>query len=281
MNLIKSFHIILYLYLEQLLTGLCFAQVNSTGTPLLGGPCKGSEITSRQVGHCQCTSGKSTQCKNCGLSSDCPKEIGIHSHSQLEKCYMGCTDDNQECDSCFLWFVELCQCLQDGPGVCPQRQSTTAGAYWVLMSAGRLMTTTELMPGILNLPTEDPWEWGQQLWQRGAQALAINSVVTRSQEQIHMHICPVDSGAQEYLAFLDPTKYLAMTKIPGMPWLCRASTQTGQSITGVTADTRAQIANAQCADYLGTAVIVDSKDRTWACVTYDAVDATEHIFCKY
>lgn len=96
-----------------------------------------------------------------------------------------------------------------------------------------------------------------------------------------MHLCPVNGSAQDYLAYLDPTKYQSMTKIPGAPWLCRAAPNTGQSISGVTSDTLAQIGRAGCPDGVGAAVIVDTKDRTWACVTYDPNEATEYVFCKY
>ncbi|KAJ6120328.1 hypothetical protein N7523_004608 [Penicillium sp. IBT 18751x] len=259
MNL-KGVHLILYVYLEQLFTGLCFAQDNATGTAGLGGACQGNEITARQVSHCQCP---------------------IYSHSQLEKCGVGCTDDNKACNSCYIWFEQLCKCLQDGAAVCPQRPSTSAGAYWVLMSSGSLMTTTQLIPGIRELSIEDPWEWGQQLYARGSQALAINSARTRSQEQIHMHICPINQATQTYLDNLDHTNYQSLTKIPGKPWYCRANQNKGQPISGVTADTQSRLASGQvCVDYVGAAVIVDSRDRTWACVTYDE-DTTEYVFCHY
>ncbi|KAJ5677361.1 uncharacterized protein N7477_002994 [Penicillium maclennaniae] len=279
MNLIKGFHIILYLYLEQLFTGLCFAQNNATGTAGLGGACKGNEITTRQVSHCQCQLTVGTQCKNCDLSQDCPNSGSIYSHSQLEKCGVGCTDDNNACNSCYIWFEQLCKCLQDGAAVCPQSPSTSAGAYWVLMSSGSLMTTTQLIPGIRELSIEDPWEWGQQLYTRGSQALAINSARTRSQEQIHMHICSINQAAQTYLDNLDHTNYQSLTKIPGKPWYCRANQNKGQPISGVTADTQNRLASGQvCVDYVGAAVIVDSRDRTWACVTYDD-STTEYVFC--
>lgn len=274
MNLLKTIPIILYLCLENLLILPCHAQGDVSGTVGTGGACKGSQISTNNVQNCQCDTSQRPPCKSCDL-----KSCASHTHSGLDTCYVGCTDANRLCDSCYLWFDQLCVCLQTG---CPTRKSTSTNSEWVLMNGklGLLVTTTELMPGIRELWVEDPWTWGQEKWKRGSEALAINSVRTRSQEQIHMHICSVNDDAQKWLTNLDHTKYQTMTKIPGRDWQCRVGQQPGDSVHDMTDLTqRALFSGSWCPDFIGAAVIVDNKDRIWACLTTDEKDTTEFVFC--
>jgi CDP-diacylglycerol pyrophosphatase len=144
-----------------------------------------------------------------------------------------------------------------------------------------LITATQLIPGIRELYVEDPWTWGQQLWKPGKGALAINSVRTRSQEQIHMHICRAHDETQKFLGQLDFTQYLkAMTEVTEKKWMCQAGETGATSMDGMVAKVQGQLANDRwCPDFIGAAMIADSKGRIWACVTTEESETTEFSFC--
>jgi hypothetical protein len=167
---------------------------------------------------------------------------------------------------------------------CPKFTSATGASTWVKIASGKLITTTEHTPGILELHSEAPWEWGQSTLDRQNKALAINSVKTRTQEQIHVHDCPVKEIAQRILASqnYDNFKTIAAINMPVAtdpnPWRCKVNPNQGQPIDRVTADLQAEIGKSSCKNYIGAAVVVDSNDRTWECVTTDD-QPTQYTFC--
>jgi hypothetical protein len=201
---------------------------------------------------------------------------GLHSVSKLKACDQGCIDANQPCDNCFLWFNSLCKCQKNGN--CP---TFTSNPEWVKIASGKLISTTQKTPGILELQSEAPWQYGQSDLDRQNKALTINSVKTRTEEQIHVHVCPVKEVVQRILASQNYAKFpkLAPIMLPvPEPWLCKVNPKKGQDISGVTADLQAEIKKAKCKDFIGAAVVVDSNDRTWACVTTDD-QPTQYTFC--
>jgi hypothetical protein len=239
--------------------------------------CHSDWIQNDDLHNCDCDPGSATTCQNCDLGG-C-NGIPLTSTSQLKKshCYEGCTEANWGCNSCFLWFESVCNCVQTG-----NCKSSSSG-LWIRLNK-ELLSTTQRVPGILELTSEEPWDWGQTLYDRGTQALVINSVKTRKQEQIHFHICDgkLQPGAPKFiLGALDYQKFQKPTQVPGHPhWLCRVESAKDTPISGVTADIRTQTATGgPCSKLVGAAVLVDSHDRTWTCLT-TGIESTQGIFCK-
>jgi hypothetical protein len=127
----------------------------------------------------------------------------------------------------------------------------------------------------MQLDSEDPWTFGQSL-QR--EALALNSVQSRDEEQIHIHVCTGNSGVKNRLSGLDPEDYKTLREVPKTSWKCRVNPKVGGTINGVTADIRTEIHFASCKEEVGAAVIVDNNDRSWMCIT-EEWGAIEHTFC--
>ncbi|CEJ60215.1 hypothetical protein PMG11_08798 [Penicillium brasilianum] len=244
--------------------------------------CHSEWIQTNDLKNCNCDEGSSTTCQECDLGN-C-NGIALTSTSKLKKphCYEGCTEANWGCDSCFLWFKSVCNSVQKG--IQSGKYKPSPSGLWIRLNE-ELLSTTQRTPGILELTSEEPWDWGQTLYDRGTQALVINSVKTRKQEQIHFHICdgkqqPGDPkfilGALNYAKFQQKP-----IKVPGHPnWLCRVESAKDTPISGVTADIRTQTATGgPCSKLVGAAVLVDSHDRTWMCLT-TGIGSTQGIFCK-
>jgi CDP-diacylglycerol pyrophosphatase len=128
----------------------------------------------------------------------------------------------------------------------------------------------------MQLDSEDPWTFGQSL-QR--EALALNSVQSRDEEQIHIHVCTGNSGVKKRLSSLDPEDYKTLQEVPKTSWKCRVNPKVGGTINGVTAEIRTAIHFASCKEEVGAAVIVDNDDRSWMCIA-EEWGAIEHTFCQ-
>ncbi|KAJ6119537.1 hypothetical protein N7523_003817 [Penicillium sp. IBT 18751x] len=273
----RNFFVALFLGLSQVFIDPCSAQDNATASAgTAGQDCKSAWIQGIDVGSCNCVSGTSSTCKPCALGQCGQTALSSSSHLNPKACGQGCVDANMDCDSCYIWFDQVCTCVK--AGTCKTSWTpTSTNPAWVLLPAGDLISTTQLMPGILELNSDEPWQFGQSQYSRKSQALAINSVFRRTQEQIHVHVCPANTMTQGVLDNLNPANFQKMSQVNGYPWLCRAA---AFPIKDVTYDIQAQIKNPMfCKDYIGAAVVDDNKGRTWACVTTDA-QGTQAIFCK-
>jgi hypothetical protein len=273
---LRLIYIWVYLGLSPFILEICSAQ-NNPGT---GNSCSTDRIEkgATALGGCQCSAGKEKEpkCQKCPLT-EC-NVPGLLSVSRLATCNQGCIDANHPCDNCFLWFDSVCNCQKHGN--CP---TFNLNPEWVRIASGKLISTTKKTPGVLQLQSEAPWQYGQRDLDRPNKALTINSVKTRTQEQIHIHVCPVKEIVQRILASQKYTDFQDMgpIKMPVAdpnPWLCKVNPTKGQTISGVTADLQNQIKKAKCKDFIGAAVVVDSNDRAWACVTTDD-QPTQYTFC--
>jgi hypothetical protein len=166
----------------------------------------------------------------------------------------------------------------------------------MVLTLGDIITITDLIPGILSVDTADDPDGGFRLGQdtlrnkflgqkydRQTGTLAMNSVVTRSEEQIHIHMCFSQfSGVRKILDRLTLSDYLnlawvdlATLKKPDAPYMyCRASTNKGgdinmaREISGYLHYLTATLGPNNCAKYtVGAGVITDSNDYSWAYVT--------------
>jgi len=229
--------------------------------------------------------------------------------AELSQCGSGCVNANSKCNGCYIWFSSLCRCLRDfqfgfqtdckaspdiGTGL-PQPQQPPS---WVLLRTGDLITTTQLIPGILQLNTAPDIDGGFRLGQntlndqqiRGTGTLAMNGVSTRSEEQIHIHVCDYPgSPLRDILDGLDVNKYKTSQSVPlgalhkpNAAMNCRVSPNQGVDINmarDITDWLKQYHGSNDCAQYnVGAGVITDSSDYSWACVVTGA-RAAENLFC--
>ncbi|KAK9371920.1 uncharacterized protein V1513DRAFT_453960 [Lipomyces chichibuensis] len=208
-------------------------------------PCTSDDITNMDVSGCNCPSqfpSPATDLTCIGPAQVCSQTCGnpqmtISSRSMLTQCGQGCITANSECNGCYVWFHSLCSCIRD-----LQHGSTTTGCIpsdslhpghpnqpiWMLLNAGDLITSTQLLPGILqlnNAPDSDGgWRLGQQVFQQGHPgqtynrergSLAMNSVATRSEEQVHIHVCDNPaSKIRDKLSSLWRDNYRTLQSVP-------------------------------------------------------------------
>lgn len=267
----KIFHIRVYLILTLVLE-TCSAQ----GPALADNHCHSNWIQNNDLTKCDCDVGTAT-CQQCSLGTCNNNALTSTSMLKPSHCNEGCTEANWGCNSCFLWFKSVCNCLKNGNCL------ASPSGLWIRLNI-ELLSTTQRVPGILDLNSEEPWDWGQTLYDRPTQALVLNSVKSRQQEQIHFHICDgkLQPGDPKFvLGALNYAQYQAPAPVPGYPnWLCRVQSTAGALIQGVTADIKKQTANGgDCSNLVGAAVLTDSHDRTWSCLTI-GFQSAQGAFCK-
>lgn len=287
-----------------------------------GGPnlCTSDDIAKMNVRGCTCPSTfpqppsnlvcvtPSGQCPiNCNPP---PPPSPVIPRAELSQCYSGCVDANFECNGCYIWFSSLCRCIQDfqagtqttciaSPSIGVGPPQPNQSPSWVVLGGGDLITTTDLIPGILQLSSAADVDGGFRLGQdtlnnrgiRGTGTLAINSVSTRSEEQIHIHVCDhPGSAVRGILDELRRDDYKTTSSVdlsalpePSAAMSCRASPNRGEDINmgRDIVDWLTQYAGTTtCAQYdVGAGVIVDSNDHSWACIT-TGHRASERLFCS-
>ena len=223
---------------------------------------------------CTCELGDATKCSPRDLGTCSGKALISASELMDGHGNEGCTEANAGCNSCFLWFDKVCTCLKNGK--CDESPS----GLWIQLNDGKI-TTKQRMPGILELASEEPWEWGQSL-ATSSQALVINSVKTRHQEQIHMHVCeakPGKPGIREILGDLKRPDYGTLQQVKNREWMCRVQSTKNTPITGVTRDIRAKtLKDPGCSNLVGAAVVTDTYGYTWMCLT-TGLGSTQGEFC--
>ncbi|KZF20400.1 hypothetical protein L228DRAFT_240923 [Xylona heveae TC161] len=243
---------------------------------------------------CDCVgSSSSAGCGPCPVS--CGGILQIIPDGQLAACGHGCVESNSICSACNLFFGGLCTCihrLENGlvtNCIASDPPSPNKGSpIWMLLNSHLLVTTTQLIPGILELDqAPDPdggWRLAQENYDRAAGALAMNSVASRTEEQIHIHLCvPQKQTIRDILSGLDRADYTKLKYVPGLPngWdmVCRVSPTQGSPINvASTIETFLSTAGGCNPYFAGAGVMTDSNDYTWACITTTAT-ATEKVFC--
>ncbi|KAK7177840.1 hypothetical protein PSPO01_16113 [Paraphaeosphaeria sporulosa] len=164
--------------------------------------CSTPEIESGSVSGCACGD-KTTAFIEAGCVSqtdpNCNKRVP---QASFVVGYQGCVAKNLPCgNDCGLYFGGVCRCLK-GSSDCICR-----GDWW-LLNAHELISTSRVIPGIVELGPENVgWRLGQELLSgnnitlnglvatRANGALAANSVHQRDQDQIHIHVCDANSSA--------------------------------------------------------------------------------------
>jgi hypothetical protein len=280
--------------------------------------CTSDDIAKMDVSGCRCPSDFPSPPNNLicnGNSMDCPITCNpsppspVVPRAQLSQCGSGCVNVNSRCNGCYIWFSSLCRCLRDfqagsqtdclaSPDIPPGPPKPHQPPSWVLLRTGDLITTTQLIPGILQLDTAPDFDGGFRLGQdvlnsqgiRSTGTLAMNSVSTRSEEQIHIHVCDYPgSPLRGIIDGLDVNKYKSSQPVPlaalhksDAAMNCRVSPKSGVDVnTGrdVIDWLNQYKGQKDCAQYnVGAGVITDSNDNSWACVVIGA-RAAENLFC--
>ncbi len=263
--------------------------------------CNASDIEHMGISStCICGSGRS-ECPRLEYTCQNPtRTIRPNSGLIVPKGAKGaCSDDkNWQCNSCYLWFNNLCSCIQklryslhtNCKSSDPVPHNTPV---WVLLEDQTLITTTQPLSGIEELDKAGiyanvGWNLGQRNYNRSTQALAMNSMATRTEEQIHIHVCNVKKNpcypsgrTREILSCLDRSEYTKLKPVPLMlgDSKCRVASNQGEPIDNIAEDIIKEIQKKECSKYIGAGIITDSRNYTWACVS-DSTTAAEYIFCN-
>lgn len=244
--------------------------------------CTQSDISHLSVSGCTCQKFFTSCPLTCPLGGGC----GQNSNT-VKKCDVGCTDDNKDCSTCNLYYGGLCRCIQDGD--CFHDPSTGS---WTLLHARTLITTPHLLPGILQLGTDNNgWKLGQIALSTGkvssvsAGTLAMNSVTSRTEEQIHIHVCDRPTSVfQQYLDKKNAAHYSQLTAIDfdqlgfqKNSIQCQALKTKNFDMAKLTSDYLNKL-GAGCAKYhVGAGLITDKQGYTWGCITTQG--SAEFLFC--
>jgi hypothetical protein len=263
------------LYALLPLTFLCLAR-----------DCNTDDIEKMSVSGCDCNRSDSKSC-----SQPCPLGCGITRPLKIRSPCNGCsTRDDIGCPGCSLYFGGLCTCLKaPSSGQCKASTQPKPGGTptWVRLFRGELITTTQQLSGILDLgkaPNPDEgWSLAQSSYNRRSQALPINSARSRTQEQIHIHICNLGSNGQSIkknLSSLPRSSYKTLSPV-STDLRCRVADTPGGEVPNVgrtIVNVVAHPPDKVCPADIGAAVITDDHDYSWVCITTDKT-ATEFTFC--
>lgn len=272
--------------------------------------CTANQISSLNVAGCDCQkSGVPAKCPLLSPQCGSPPSTNIRIspyNGGLNLWGQGCLDDNFACDGCYLWFGSLCYCLKS-PGSCTLTTPVVPGnPIWVLLEKHDLITTTQKLPGILELHlAPEPnrgWQLGQDTlnnpptgapYTRTTGALAMNSLATRTEEQIHIHVCNnQNSKLRTLLSKQTRTDYATLTPVTldatfpaGSSMWCQVAKSANTNID-VAASIFAYLGKipdyaASCEKFdVGAGLINDSHGYSWACVTTGTRGA-EDLFCRH
>lgn len=243
--------------------------------------CQASDISLGLVGSCTCRSG-TNDCRKCNSQN-----VG------LVICDTVCGSDNRNCHACDIWYSGVCECLQSSlPSVGCIGNTVWAGPghglppIWILRKFNaNLISSSVLNTGIENLaqmPDKDEgWLLGLSNINTAIQALTMNSVETRSRNEIHIHLCSKNIGASVYLATLNPAQYSTFTFVPFLGtsgWYCEA---TAKGITPKpSSDFIKWLGTSPSVNInkLGIGLLTDTHNNyLWTCVSTYGV--AEEIFC--
>lgn len=255
--------------------------------------CDTTNISNNQVVQCVCADTFSEAGCHACTDPQCPT---ASIKAQLQSC-KGCTDVDINCGrACNLYFSALCNCLKGTAHNCEN-----SGKWW-LENSHFLITTIDQVAGILQLGSDNGgWQFGQTLlaggvsqggstFKRDVGTLAVNSVNTRDQEQIHIHVCNnPGSKLRSYLSSATRGQYQTLTQIPdditgAFPKgtvFCQASQAKGASnmdVARITTDYVNSLHTACEKDNVGAGLITDNNDYSWVCITTGS-HAAEQLFC--
>ncbi|KAJ5691957.1 hypothetical protein N7462_001380 [Penicillium macrosclerotiorum] len=226
----------------------------------------------------------------------------------MTRCGVGCTDENADCNACYIWFNGLCNCLKrltgqlkTGCEVYPKSTLTIGQRTppaWILNNQHDIITTTYKIPGILELHDVPDYNGGFDFGQNKLQgdkhgALALNPAASRSEEQLHIHLCTNDNDpirdaltglTRSGFTSLAPVDITSVKSSYGTMW-CRVAPNKGdininqgQDILDYLQKIDTLYGPSNCERYhVGAGYMKDKNDYAWSCVT--TASSAEGIFC--
>jgi hypothetical protein len=264
---------------------------------IIGSSCLANDISLGLVSTCTCH-GSNTMCRRCGEQTG---EAGLVS------CDQSCGFDNRDCLACNIYYGSVCDCLKRYAGLIPGTLCFVSDVWsgpgtglpptWVTFLNSELITSTILNTGIENLyqMTADEgnkgWTFGLTSIDTNTQALALNSKLLRTRDQIHIHRCNKKTGVgspSSYLGTLNPTMYKSFVKT-SMGWYCKAIPKTAPVTPLV--DVWHPKASTDFIEWyainpsininiLSIGLLTDSRnDYLWECIAESRTNTAEHIFC--
>ncbi|KAH6893009.1 hypothetical protein B0T10DRAFT_604280 [Thelonectria olida] len=233
--------------------------------------CTTANITAMDVEKCICKD-KPTGCL--GGQCDVCNPVLTSTKNTLS-CGQGCHQSEEDCEGCGLWFHTLCDCLK-GTTPCVPSSTIKKGAQpvWVHLIGGPtvepLITTTELIPGILEMShrkRDEGWYFAHTRWLPDHQALALNSVRVRKQEQVHIHMCHRNATTSRELTGLDAAQYPSLRPLPHDEEMWCLATSGTLNRFATTVNDFLGSHKKICPQRVGAGVIQDGNGNTWGCVT--------------
>ncbi|KAL7914668.1 hypothetical protein GGI35DRAFT_434960 [Trichoderma velutinum] len=266
--------------------------------------CLIKDIRGMDVSKCTCEPHHKDTCHKDGCTA-CRGAADIQFRfTKSVNCHPGCTDDDKECTGCGLWFSTLCTCLRydDCNKTASYSNPPKDQAIFVLTNSDeRLVTTTDLLPGILEMANNPPryevgWKFAQGNFDPKTQALVLNSVRSRTHEQLHIHVCDKPEPADpRVLAILDniPKKDhnlgRQLKQVANHEDLYCRTIEAGSkdmnvydfvaAIKEVLDNQSLDVDGKICHGFAGAAIIRDNHLNIWACVSGNR-DGPLSRFCK-
>jgi hypothetical protein len=245
--------------------------------------CQADDISLGLVGGCTCRSGIN-DCRKCNSQN-----------TGLIVCNTVCGLDNRECHACDIWYGGVCECLQKYPlpdigsgcfgSISWQGPTHGLPPVWILRNSANLISSTVLNTGIENInqmpDKNEGWLLGLSHINTATQALTMNSVETRSRNEIHIHLCNKNIAASNRLGTLDPKKYSIFTFIQVIGtsgWYCEATAK-GTQLDPSSNFVKWLSTNPQVnINKLGIGLLTDTHNNyIWTCISTYGV--AEQIFC--
>ncbi|KAK7181193.1 hypothetical protein PSPO01_12825 [Paraphaeosphaeria sporulosa] len=256
--------------------------------------CGTADIVGNSVANCDCPTRTSLtpSCGGKGMKCNDPY-CHVDTTGELVECFEGCVQGNIECDACYLYFHSLCLCMKKSNLNCIQ-----SGDWW-LLNDHKLITTSKKVPGILQLGSDNGgWEFGQSLLGAGTVAsrqwgtLSVNSVLSRDEEQIHIHVCDNPSSALRthlstlnWYDFKDKPKPLLVpiagnSRFPAGTVQCQAALNPGTHMDVAEITSKYVNSLGGCErEKVGAGLITDKNDYSWVCLTTMDDHAAVQLFC--
>jgi hypothetical protein len=147
---------------------------------------------------------------------------------------------------------------------------------WALLETpgtkDNLITTTQFLPGILQMkPSDDEaWIFAQSQYKPTTQALAMNPVLVRTMEQVHIHVCDRNKAMGTLLAketIRSSSDLVQLANDKEMYCLGVDHSVTVKGFAGILHGFLSQLPKTVCRDMVGAGIIRDDKSRMWACAT--------------
>lgn len=174
--------------------------------------CTSKEIVDNDVRKCSCrdftTPSSAAHCnEKCTVSGSC----GLAPRGfSLANCSGDCTySSNSDCNACGIWLSTLCECLQS-----PVHCTESSPGCW---GDSRVKPANSQHPEPANeFKSRTPY---LELWTEHCRpgycttGLAIDPARTVTQNQVHTHICPVNSNMQSALAKLSCQSYSSLNPV--------------------------------------------------------------------